>query len=222
MGISHSVCILCQLNTRLRDYSWTYDHVPNTTAFPNACNFARLFVLTQKRNFWQTDHSTPKAGLEKVTAVCWERRRWFRDSLQTRCCTKCGSIYLLCYWVFWHSNRSARHTGCVPTGWLSGDKGWEPVSSAQLSGSSCPAYPREASAGEGSKETPEPSQRASSWRSLVSPAPPAVPAARKQLKRLKSLLVHAPHCEEMLLFTAVMVAQNKCPTWGVTNKAVEI
>lgn len=62
----------------------------------------------------ETDHNTPKAGLEKVTAVCWERRRWFRDSLQTRCCTKCGSIYLLCYWVFWHSNRSAR--GVFPQG----------------------------------------------------------------------------------------------------------
>lgn len=166
------------------------------------------------------EHSAPKAGLEKVTAVFVERRRWFGDGLQTRCCTKCGSVYLLYYWVFWHGNHSARHTGCVPTGWLSGVyKGWEPVSSAQLSGSSCPAYPRAASTGERSKETPEPSQRASSRRSLVSPAPPAVPTAQQQLRRLKLLLAHR---KEMFLFTAVMIARNRCPTWGVTNKAAEI
>lgn len=48
------------------------------------------------------NHSTVKVELKKNHyCVCNEKRRWFRDNLQNRCCTKYSSIYLSYYWIFW-------------------------------------------------------------------------------------------------------------------------
>jgi len=45
------------------------------------------------------NHSTCKGVVKKHHyCVCREKRRWFRNSLQSRC-TKYGSIYLAYYWI---------------------------------------------------------------------------------------------------------------------------